>query len=104
VQSCGACIAPEVCGGAGAPNLCAQPLDGAWVWQVPSLTDKDLNAVWSFGPSDVWAAGASGTMVHWDGQSLALVPVPTTASLGGLWGSAPDDLWAAGAAGTWECR
>jgi hypothetical protein len=96
VASCGACAAPQVCGGAGAANRCAEPLDGAWVWQVPAPTGEGLRAVWSFGPSDVWAAGSFGTFVHWDGQSLALVPAPTTAVLTGLWGSAPDDLWAVG--------
>lgn len=60
-------------------------------------------AVWGSGPSDVWAGGFQGSLVHWDGSAWASVPshVPPGTAINGLWASSPTDAWAAvsGAAG-----
>jgi len=62
-----------------------------------------LTAVWGSGPTDVWAGGSGGTMLHWDGA--AWVPTVLTAASGlavkntfhAVWGSGPNDVWAASA-------
>lgn len=100
IASCGTCLAPGLCGGGGIPGSCWHPLNGAWEWQLPRLTGENLSSVWANNPSDVWAVGAFGTIVHWDGQSLSVVPSGTSAELSDIWGSAPGDLWAVGAGGT----
>lgn len=58
----------------------------------------DLNAVWGFGPSDVWVTTQNGvnSVAHWNGTSWALGMLPSTAVIPactGLWAAAPDDLW-----------
>jgi hypothetical protein len=65
---------------------------------VLSGTSRDLRRVWGAGARDVWAVGAGGTAIHWDGAGWAAVETGTNATLTGLWGSAADDVWAVGAA------
>lgn len=55
-----------------------------------------LTSVWGSGPSDVWAVGSGGTIVHWDGSAWKLTPTApaTQNTLRGVWGSGPNDIWA----------
>ncbi|APR80349.1 Tryptophan synthase alpha chain [Minicystis rosea] len=99
-ESCGDCIAPETCGGTDIPNHCGVAPPPTWKWQVPTITGESLNGVWAISPTDVWAVGGLGTIVHWDGQGLSVVPSGVTVQLTGIWGSAADDLWAIGHHGT----
>ena len=39
-----------------------------WVLQ-PSLTTRDLWSIAMTAPNDIWVAGASGTIFHYDGQN-----------------------------------
>ncbi len=61
-----------------------------------------LTAVWGSGPSDVWAGGSGGTIVHWDGA--AWKPTPTTPAVKNTFysvvGSGPNDVWAISATNT----
>lgn len=64
-----------------------------------ALQIYNLNAVWGFGPSDVWVTTANGvnSVAHWNGTSWAPGMLPSTAVIPactGLWASGPDDLWA----------
>jgi hypothetical protein len=54
-----------------------------------------LTAIWGGARDDVWAAGAAGTAIHWDGTTWKPYPIPTGHTLFGLWGSGSGDLWAA---------
>ena len=54
-----------------------------------------LTAIWGNGKNDVWAVGAAGTAIHWDGQTWKPYPVPTNHTLFGVWGSGAGDLWTA---------
>ncbi len=89
-------IAPE------ASQLCA----GGWCWEYPRPLGNDLRAVWSFGESDVWAAGDDATVIHWDGSSWRYAgPIEagqSAASFAGMWASGPSDLWLWGPAGFWR--
>jgi hypothetical protein len=66
---------------------------------------RTLNAIWGFGPNDIWAVGTQGVIRHWTGGNTKTdawqsVPSPVTHDLHSLWGSRPDDIWAVGAEGT----
>jgi hypothetical protein len=67
---------------------------------VPSGTKFHLRTVFLLDPGNVWAAGDSGTILHYNGKSWIGVPSGTTQSIRGIWGSGPSDLWAAGGQGT----
>lgn len=63
--------------------------------------DVDFRGLWGSGPDDVFAVGAGGTVLHYDGagwqrQAQGL----TTAELVAVWGSGPDDVFAVGTGGT----
>lgn len=64
-----------------------------------SPTNKTLFGVFAISPTDIWAVGSVGTVVHWDGQAWRGVGV---AAAGGrdlfdVWASGPKDVWAVGA-------
>jgi len=83
---------PEGCADAGAAL-------GAWSC-VPSGTVQSLYRVWGSGSRDVWAVGAGGAIVHWDGAAWSGIRSGTVQDLYGVWGSGPRDVWAVGGAGT----
>src|SRR5262245_35571670 len=66
-------VMPE--GGADASDVL-----GAWT-AVASGTEQTLNRVWGAGPNDIWAVGAGGTIVHFDGTAWSGVPSGTTENL-----------------------
>lgn len=53
-----------------------------------------LNAVWGSGPTDVWAAGARGTILHGDGSAFSVVVGSATNVFVSIWGTGPGDVWA----------
>ncbi len=78
-------------------------LNGSFWMPVTSGVSSDLRDVWGASADDVWAVGASGTLLHWRGSSWTLVPngpdggIPN--ELRGVWGSSAHDVWAVGAGG-----
>jgi hypothetical protein len=40
-----------------------------WTIENPTFFAKGLNAVWAASPSDVWAAGENGELIHFDGSA-----------------------------------
>jgi hypothetical protein len=58
-----------------------------------------LHGVWGSGASDVWAAGGSGAILHWDGGAWTSVDSGTANLLLGVWGSGASDAWAVGFSG-----
>ncbi len=67
-----------------------------WCWEHPLPQGNTLYAVWGLSPEDVWAAGARGTLLHFNGTGWAMVPSGTSEALTAIWGSAATDLWALG--------
>ena len=66
-----------------------------------TTTSGGGSAVFAISPSDVWAVGAGGVVLHaTDGHSFVRETVPTSADLHGVWASGPRDVYAVGAAGT----
>ena len=77
----------------------AQPVcssDG-WCWSNPLPQGNTVISVWGTASTDVWAVGASGTILHSDGSAWSGFPSETTSPLYGVWGSASTDVWAVGA-------
>jgi hypothetical protein len=60
-----------------------------------SPTREDLHSVWSRGPNDVWAVGASAA-VHFDGAKWEEVPTTEGSTLAQVWGCGDDEVWMAG--------
>jgi hypothetical protein len=66
----------------------------------PALTvTADLFAVASVAADDVYVAGATGTLLHYDG-TWAAETSPTTNDLSSIWATSGGRAWAVGAAGT----
>ena len=60
-----------------------------------------LNAVWCAGPDDVFAVGAAGTILRYDGSAWsAMVYAAAATDLLSVWGSGPDDVFAVGGRST----
>jgi hypothetical protein len=58
-----------------------------------------LTSVWGSSPTDVWAVGAKGVILHDEGGGFGEAVSPTTSDLFLVHGSAPGDAWAIGADG-----
>ncbi len=79
-----------------------------WVWQNPLPLGNDLNGVWGSSSTDVFAVGASGTILHFNGSAWSAMSSGTTNNLCAVWGSTSkdgtsglsNDVYTVGAAGT----
>jgi hypothetical protein len=92
-----------VCGGGGTPNQCALNTkfcskDG-WCWEHPLPQGNDLNAVWAASNGNLWAVGAAGTVIGWNGSVWFLAPPLVTDDLTAVYGTSASDVWAVGASG-----
>jgi trimeric autotransporter adhesin len=72
---------------------------GIWT-PYASGTKASLAGVWGSGANDVWAVGAGGTLLHWDGAAWSATRSGATRDLNAIWGSGPHDVWIVGAGGT----
>lgn len=87
---------PRKCDGippCGAGTVCAE--------QVKPTT-QTLFGMFAISPTDIWAVGAAGTTIHYDGTGWQSVPVPAPNNsmyLNAVWGSGPNDVWAVGEVG-----
>lgn len=94
-------VAPFLCVLAAgcAPDLLPPDVPGpANGWEVfhPLPGGYDLYAVRSLAPGSVWAVGAHGVIVHWDGATVRRVDSPVTTHLLALDGRSRADLYACG--------
>lgn len=69
-------------------------------FEHPSRFGITLNDVWASSPTDVWAVGESGAILHFDGTSWNITPSPTRHSLYGIAGQSRSSILAVGDAGT----
>ncbi len=75
---------------------------GTWTDVLTSATDnaRDLNAIWGYNSSNIWAVGAGGTIMKYNGTSWSAQTSGTTKDLYGIWGYDSSNIWAVGASGT----
>lgn len=81
---------PRSCGALGA---CAA---GTLCKFTPAPTGQTLRAVWIVAPSDVWAAGDGGTVIHYDGSAWTSVDSGTPNNLLAIWASGANNVWIGG--------
>jgi hypothetical protein len=72
-----------------------------WTWtEIESGTEADLNAIDGSSATDLWVAGADGTVLHFDGVGFTTVDVGTTAALWAVFAPEPDAAYVVGSNGT----
>jgi hypothetical protein len=62
--------------------------------------DEFLTSVSGTRADDVWAVGARGAIVHFDGSRWTSITSPTNKALRAVFAASADDVWAVGAGGT----
>ncbi|RPJ61789.1 MAG: hypothetical protein EHM23_05675 [Acidobacteria bacterium] len=72
---------------------------GVWEWQSP-LPRVSLFGVWGSAPDDVFAVGAKGTILHYDGSSWTDMDPHTGTGFNGVWGTSSTNVLAVGTGGT----
>lgn len=78
----------------------AWSFDGAeWSLMALPADDLSLSEVWGSSPTDVFAVGGGGTILHYDGSAWRSMESGTAAHLRGIGGSAPNDVFAVGSDG-----
>jgi hypothetical protein len=100
-------LVPDAGGGACAPfagqRICS--VDRV-CWEHPLPQGNDLVAVWgtaSSGPNaSIWAVGAAGTVLHYDGNAWSNVDSGTRNDLLAVWSDQANEAWVAGVSGTWS--
>lgn len=63
---------------------------------LSGIIDTDLYDLSGTADDDVWAVGAGGTALHFDGSSWTRIPIATSADLRGVAARSPNDVWAVG--------
>ncbi len=69
---------------------------GVWV-AMATGSPQNLVSVWASGPSDIFAVGGQGTVMHFNGTSWTKLETGTTATLNAVWGSSSTNVVFAGA-------
>jgi hypothetical protein len=68
--------------------------------RVESSTTAELTSVHGSGAGDIWAVGARGIILHYDGSSWRQVPSGTRRTLHNVFSTDPGDAWAVGEGNT----
>ena len=79
-----------------AAAMASAQVEAAWEWQNPLPQGNNLYGVWVNTATDVFTVGASGTILHYDGNSWSSMASGTTAALNGVWGSSGSNIFAVG--------
>jgi hypothetical protein len=91
-------VSPSDGGSHGDAGSGGEPLVGQGV-VIPLASQVDLFAAWGQG-DHLWTAGASGTILHFDGSHWRTEDTGTTSTLHAIFGFGANDIWAAGDDGT----
>jgi hypothetical protein len=98
--ACGDCGGILVCGAGGIPNRCGFNTrfcnPAGWCWENPRPQGNEIFGLWSGDAGYLWAVGAAGTILAYDGDKWFSVPSPTSNTLRAISGTAQDDVWAVG--------
>ncbi len=72
-----------------------------WEWQYPITPGRgnDFKAVWGSSENNVFVVGASGVILHYDGNGWTEMTRATYKILNGIWGSSEKDIFAVGTDG-----
>ncbi|HEY3447260.1 MAG TPA: hypothetical protein VGK67_12885 [Myxococcales bacterium] len=83
----------------GTPDWETEP-GSHFYWTRPHPMGEDLYGLWTGASDDVWAVGAHGMALHWDGKAWSRVLTGTAARLHDVWGFSTNDVWAVGSGNT----
>ena len=70
-----------------------------WVWQNPLPQGNTFHGIWGSSPSNVFAVGKVGTILHYNGSTWSPIPTGTTKTLTGVWGSSASNVFVVGGNG-----
>jgi hypothetical protein len=97
-------VAPILPDGGFGPTCDAEP--NKWQGADADITPNNdaglgsnLFAIWGVDENAMWAVGANGRVVHWNGSSWSPQATPTTVTLTSVWGTSDKDVWASGFGG-----
>jgi hypothetical protein len=76
------------------------PTTLGWVLESPLPGGNSVSSVWGSSPSDVFAVGTDGTILHYDGSTWSAMVSGTANDLYSIWGSSHSDIFAVGWNGT----
>ena len=84
------------------PDAGTPPVCGTTWAKMKSPVTANLMGVWGSSPTDVFAVGAGGTILHYNGTKWSDMTSSklTKAHLHAVWGSSSSDVYAVGASGT----
>ena len=69
---------------------------GGWVWQNPIPQGNRFNGIWGSSPSDIFAVGDAGTIMHYNGKEWSLMRQSTDEYLLSVFGSSSSCVFACG--------
>ena len=61
---------------------------------MDSGTMSNLTSIWGASPTDVFAVGESGTILHYNGKEWSPMQSNTHGLVGRIWGSSSSDIYA----------
>jgi len=67
---------------------------------VPSGTSETLYGIWGSAANDIWAVGAGGTILHWDGKTWTRADSATGETFRAVWGSSSTNVFTVGSTST----
>lgn len=79
------------------PRLCPA---AHFCWDNPYPQGSNLTAMVAFSPTDIWAIGAGGVLLRYNGIGWLSYHTGLNDNLFALWGTDANNLWAAGEQGT----
>lgn len=79
------------------PDTCSPAL---FCWSNPLPQGNPIRGTFALGPTDVWAVGDAGTVLHYNGTAWSLVSSGVAADLYAVWASGASDVFAVGEKGT----
>lgn len=82
-------------GGDAGPSIAH--FDGSeWEVHASGLDSGDLFWAHAFEDGPVYAAGAGGVLLRYEGDAFEALPTPDARDVWGVWGASPSDVWAVG--------
>lgn len=70
--------------------------EAGWCWSHPLPHGNDYMTIWGTDPSNIYAVGEAGIVLHFDGERWSFRETGVRQDLRGVWGLGADDLYIVG--------